>query len=177
MSNYGSPVIPDNATLIEQFQNVSRYMARAFHRRDHAHHAQGRVLSIIREQGPINQGDLLEMLDVRSSSLSEVLAKLERHGFISRERDETDKRRFIISATPQAAIPGQTEDDVTPASLFNGLDDEERRQLGAILEKLVTSLKNNCDAEGPSCRGRGRGRGHRDHPRRGGGKGFRKGKP
>ena len=67
------------------FARASRMMARSFHRRAHAHHAQEHVLSIIREQGPMKQSALLELLDVRSSSLSEVLGKLERNGLIERQ--------------------------------------------------------------------------------------------
>merc|ERR1711879_507461 len=102
-------------------------MARTYHRRDNAHHAQDRVLSIIREHGSINQRELLELLDVRSSSLSEVLRKLEDNELITRQRDDNDRRSFVVSATEQAeAHPMDGEGSKESAdSLFQSLSDEE----------------------------------------------------
>lgn len=147
--------------LAALFLHATRLMARAYHRRDHAHHAQSRVLAILRERGPIPQSELLEILDVRSSSLSEILGKLERHGLIARSRNEEDKRGFVITATEQAeARPGDRRGEGADA-LFACLDDTERTQLGDILEKLVAALKDD-----PLCREPGhgpRGCGHRGH--------------
>jgi len=50
------------------------------------------VLAIVRERGGMSQRELLDLLDVRSASLSEVLAKLERNGLIARRRDDADRR-------------------------------------------------------------------------------------
>lgn len=135
----------DNEDLVFLFRRASRMMARKYHRRAHSHHAQEHVLSIIRERGPIKQGDLLELLDVRSSSLSEVLGKLERNGLIERKRNEKDKRSFVISATNEATVPGTMPQGggESTGTLFACLDDGERRQLGGILEKIIGSFQND----------------------------------
>ena len=129
--------------LVVLFRRASRLMARASHRRDHSHHAQEHVLSIIRQYGSINQSDLLEILDVRSSSLSEVLGKLERNGLIARERNEQDKRSFVISAIDHEASRetgphSSSEENVD--FLFACLGDEEREQLTGILNKIILSM-------------------------------------
>lgn len=166
-----------NADLVLLFRRASRMMARAFHRCAHAHHAQENVLSIIRERGSIKQAELLELLDVRSSSLSELLGKLQRNGLIERTRNEKDKRSFIISATQQAGAPpagrwqGQGRHKGRQQSadaLFACLDAAERQQLGTLLQKLIGSLENeglcpDC-SDGPDTAGASCGRGKGRHP-------------
>lgn len=171
----------DNADLASLFRQASRMMARAYHRRDHAHHAQAHVLSVIRERGPINQRELLELLDVRSSSLSEVLSKLERNELIERRRNEEDRRSFVVSATDKAtdAFPEQEGPGRESADhLFACLDQDERDSLAAMLAKIIETLRNDplCkDADGPDGRGRGHGRGF-DYRGKGGPGGKREGK-
>src|SRR5690554_5193273 len=70
------------------------------------HHSEGkgsqrRVLYIIRKYGTISQRDLLGKLDIRPSSLSEILSKLEGQGYIQKTRSEADKRNFDVSITPE----------------------------------------------------------------------------
>lgn len=139
------PISIDNEQLVSLFRRAGRLMARVYHKRAHAHHAQGHVLSIIKKHGPVKQKDLLTMLDVRSSSLSEVLAKLESNDLIVRQRDEDDKRGFIISAkegadgTPPDPNHGYQESADT---LFAVLSDEERNQLGELLNKVIASVED-----------------------------------
>jgi DNA-binding MarR family transcriptional regulator len=148
-----------SAGLVALFRRASRLMARIFHRRDHAHHAQEHVLAILREHGSMRQGDLLEILDVRSSSLSEVLAKLQRQGLIQRNRDERDKRAFIISATSRDADAGRPDAGRESADfLFSCLDAEERRQLAALLGKLIAFLEQDPMGGDDACGFHGRAR-------------------
>jgi len=166
-----------HAELAHLFRHASRLMARFSHRRDHAHHAQGRVLSIIRERGDITQAELLELLDVRSSSLSEVLGKLERTNLIARRRNEADKRGFIISATAEGeALLGGHEGTFGESAdrFFACIDDTEKEQLRSILLKIVEALKDDPLAEGAEgyLDREHSGCGHHGHARRG--RGFAK---
>ncbi|EGB15622.1 transcriptional regulator, MarR family [Pseudodesulfovibrio mercurii] len=172
-----SPAQPaTNAELAGLFRLASRLMARAGHRRDLAHHAQHQVLSILLENGPMPQGELLEILDVRSSSLSELLRKLEDRGLILRERNEEDRRSFIISPTDQARALDTDGNGTDADNQFDCLDQAERDQLRTILGKLVNSLREDPAACGPgNGRGFGPGRGGRGGPG-GPGKGFGKGR-
>lgn len=151
------------------FRRVSRLMSRASHRCDHAHHAQARVLGIVRERGSISQAELLDLLDVRSSSLSELLGKLERAGLITRTRNEQDRRGFVVSAAggeAEAAAPGPEMDREGAESVFACLGEDERRQLGGLLSRLVEALEREPSGlgggHGPGAGGRrgcmGRGR-------------------
>lgn len=147
------------------------------------HPAQGRILSILKEKGSMNRKELLELLDVRSGSLSELLGKLERHGFISRMQDENDKRGFVILLTEEGGAMVEEHDKWRTEladTLFSPLSAEERDQLGGILAKLAdaweeasngageSSPENRCGQGRSGMGGRGRGRGHG----RGEGRGF-----
>ncbi|KAB1443193.1 MarR family winged helix-turn-helix transcriptional regulator [Pseudodesulfovibrio senegalensis] len=163
----------DSQELVSLFRHASRLMARADHAcpRDgrgwrgrgapQAHHAQGRVLAIIHDKGPISQGELLEMLDIRSSSLSELLGKLQSKGLIERERNEADRRSFTIRATALAdelmQAQGDADGDVSRL-MFSLLDPEEREILHGLLLKVVRSMQGSLDCRGVGPQGRGPGR-------------------
>lgn len=161
---------PPGGDLAALFHHASRLLARMAHRHDGGSHAQERVLSVIRDHGPLPQRELLERFGVRSASLSEVLAKLERAGRITRFRDEEDRRGFIVSAVKDASDPAAEDCDahqVLNENVFAVLTVEEREQLAKLLDKLVTALEQDVPSGqgGPGCsrgpRGRGRGRGGR----------------
>jgi len=129
-----------NEELARLFHRASKMMARSYHRHSHAHHAQARVYDIIRQKGSMSQAELLQMLDVRSSSLSEVLGKLEQGGLITREKNENDKRSYILSVK-EGAIPPFGDHEQCSAkganALFSCLDEQERNLLGSLLRKII----------------------------------------
>jgi DNA-binding MarR family transcriptional regulator len=124
----------DSIVLARLFHHASKMMARSYHRHSHAHHAQAHVYTIIRERGPLSQKDLLNTLDVRSSSLSEVLNKLEQRGLIVRKRDENDKRRFIVSANHDAErrFGAHGKACLDGVEIFETLDDEEKDRKSVV---------------------------------------------
>ena len=63
---------------------------------------------ILREGGTISQRELQDTVPISSAAVSEVLAKLEFEGLITRTRSESDKRQLEhapvrMSPTPRAA--------------------------------------------------------------------------
>lgn len=149
------------------FHQAVRLMQRGKHHHGGVHHAQGRVLRILKERGSLGQRELLEILDVRSGSLSELVAKLENHELIARSRDEEDKRGFIISLTEKgkAAVAEHEEGrKKMMESLFAPLSPEESEKLEEILTKLVSAW--NSERESGHGHGEEGGRGkHGGHGR------------
>ena len=141
--------------LADLFRRASRMMARFSHRHNQVPHAQQRVLALIRDRGPIAQGELLALLDVRSSSLSEILRKLESNGSIYRKRNETDKRGYILGineAHPGDATPVNREPEHNTAPVFACLQQEEQQQLRELLAKMI----HHMGQEGRGGRGCGK---------------------
>ena len=137
------PDFDSTEDLAALFHRASRLLARSNHRHARAQHAQARAFGLIKAHGPIVQADLLRLLDVRSSSLSEVLRKLEHSGLIVRTRNQEDRRGFVLSvnegATPPfIASPEPSKDEA--GVLFGCLDDEERRQMTRILTKIISAV-------------------------------------
>jgi len=146
-------------TLTDLIRRASRMMNRCSHRNNQVPHAQHRVLKLIKEQGPISQGELLELLDVRSSSLSELLRKLETNGYIIRKRNEADKRGFILSINEAwgGEVPDGDEISSLPQDAFSCLSEVEQQQLQALLTKVVVHMGERQQGRG------GPGKGHRRH--------------
>lgn len=163
-----TPETDDIHELAMLFRLASRLMARAYHSHDHGPHTQEHVLDLVRRRGAMAQAELMELLDMRAASVSELLAKLEKTGRIHRERNPDDKRGFIVrpAATGcgegshsqgRSEAPSQAARESAEA-IFGVLDLEERRQLWALLQKLAAPLRGQ-GSSGPHWAGGGNGRG------------------
>ncbi len=157
----------DNNELGVLFHRIAKMMARSYHRHSHAHHAQAHIFSIIREKGPISQRDLMKMLDVRSSSLSEIIRKLELRDLIDRTRDDNDKRGYIIAVKEGSENPFPEKimkDQPAREEFFATLQDEEKAQLAALLEKIIQSAHEHGHKENECKHSQGcKSAGHHGH--------------
>lgn len=147
----------ENDTLNRDDLNLTEKMFRveALLRRYHAYRfksfgpfgnpmrGQGRVLSLLRMQPEISQKELSYLLDMRQQSLSELLAKLERSGFITRKPSESDKRVTMITLTEEGRRAAESAGDkeVDLGRVFGCLNEEEQRQFGIYLDKLANALE------------------------------------
>jgi len=100
---------------------------------------QGRILGILARRGTMTQREMMELVDVRSGSLSEVLGKLEAAGYILRTPNEADRRSVDVALTDkgrEAAEEAFARRAQMTAGLFSALNEEEKAALNALLEKL-----------------------------------------
>lgn len=156
-----------NAAIIERLSRIDaltkRYQGqrsrggRRGGRRNMAnpHRGQGRVLTLLRLQPEITQKDLGYLLDMRTQSLGELLSKLEKVGYITKEPSEIDRRSMVVKLTPEGAKAAEnlvdSEDEWSV--VFGNFTEEESDQLITLLNKLIGSLERATEAEGD---GRGR---------------------
>ena len=97
---------------------------------------QDRIIRILNENGgTMGQKSLQELLRVRPGSISEILAKMEEKGLISRSRDEGDRRAALI--TLNAEVHPETERQ----NFFAVLTTEEQEALKELLKKVLASKK------------------------------------
>ena len=136
--------------LTERFLRIEMLLKRRQVARLKAHgpfanpmRGQGRVLSILKMQSTISQKQLSYLLDMRQQSLSELLAKLEKSGFIDRAPSEDDRRAAIITLTEKgrAAADGPENPADEGVGLFDALTEEERAQLAPLLDKVIAALE------------------------------------
>lgn len=110
------------------------------------HHGKGRILKVLLEEGKMTQSDLQNIIDIRSGSLSEILSKMEDKQLITRKKDKNDKRKVEIQITEkgkETILVKEEEHKNKAKELFNSIDEEEKKQLEAILSKLIKSWKMN----------------------------------
>ena len=86
------PATVKEAVTIERLaEDMELELAEVFPRQSDAPRQAVRVLMELEEHGPLKQGDLGERLGIEDYSLSRLLAKLELHRHVTRERSGTDK--------------------------------------------------------------------------------------
>jgi DNA-binding MarR family transcriptional regulator len=141
---------PGRQNLGELFHRAAMSMKRALHHQGHSQHAQKHVLALLSENGSLSQSGLREALHVRSASLSELLGKLEKHGFITRSRHPNDQRNVVITITEagmnMARKCGDMWREPEIRELFASLTDDEKRMLESILLKLIEAWETKYHA-------------------------------
>lgn len=108
----------------------------------------GRIMNILRkeESKSIVQRDLLDMTQMKSSSLSELVKKLEDDGFITKSIDPSDKRNMILALTPKGeaeAFRMQQVREQIADKAFSRITNEEKNVLLEILTKLRDYWEEN----------------------------------
>jgi MarR family transcriptional regulator, lower aerobic nicotinate degradation pathway regulator len=100
------------------------------------------VLAVLAEGATETQATIADTLDLDRSQLVGILDQLERESLIERRRDQTDRRRHMVSITPAGkkqlvkmrAMIKSMED-----SLLGALDVDERASLQDFLQRIAAS--------------------------------------
>ncbi len=66
------------------------------------HHAQGRVLSILEQQGTLSQADLARRIAITPATMTRMVQGMEQKGWIRRRLDPASGRAMLLSLTPLA---------------------------------------------------------------------------
>lgn len=138
-----------NSELMGNIVKLSRLLA-SYHFHSFRHfgpfanpmRGQGRVLSILKLQPEISQKELGYLLDMRNQSLGELLAKLERSGYITRTASEEDRRTANIKLTPEG-LKAASESNLQESGidqLLDCLSEEEKVSLNDYLQRIISKL-------------------------------------
>lgn len=123
-------------------RQLHRNAHRLGHKEDH-YREQSRLLLLIAENDGVIQRDLAVEMDVRPSSMTEMLTKMEQLGLVRREQDEKDQRVMHIYLTEKgksvAEESKKTNSRLTEI-LFEGLSNEEIDEMLRLTEKLAAHL-------------------------------------
>ncbi|MDP4151994.1 MAG: MarR family transcriptional regulator [Bacillota bacterium] len=129
--------------LYTALNRVGRQMHRISHSRAGHYREQMRILKLIEQNNGVIQRDLAWQMDVRASSMTEMLAKLEKRGLVERKQDDDDQRVMHIFLTDQgikAAQESEQTGEILINSMFKGLTEPEMKQMLILTEKLIESL-------------------------------------
>lgn len=133
-------------TITEQLQQLQTLMHRiSFHsfmgsgRVHNPHRGQGRVLAILKMKPEISQRDLTYLLGMSKQSIAQLLDKLEKSGYITREPSEEDKRISIIKLTEEGrkAAAGPDDETLETAKILDCLNNEELVAFSDYLGRII----------------------------------------
>lgn len=144
----------ENLELMDQFFLISRLMHRKHHQTNHlaqkeSFRGQGRVLSLLDQHPGIRQKELVELLDIRSQSIGEIIMKLERNGYITRVPSETDRRAMCIYLTPEGKETAlfMKKNIHEAVKVFDCLTADEKNNLHKYLFRIISNLENEKEEE------------------------------
>ncbi len=109
------------------------------------HRGQGRILALLKLRPEISQKELAFLLNISPQSLGELLAKLEKSGYITRQPSEADRRVMIVKLTPEGEAAAELEYE--EEDLFGSLNADEQGNLAFYLDKLIASLEERFGGE------------------------------
>lgn len=100
------------------------------------------VLAALDERGPLSQADIGRSLGLDRNDVNGILNRLQDARHVKRQTDPADRRRNIVTLTPAGErylAKLQEYANAVQDELLTGLDEAERRQLQALLAKLLRS--------------------------------------
>ena len=106
---------------------------------------QGRVVAVLSMQSEISTKDLSYILGIRPASLNELLAKLEKGGYVERFPSPEDGRVKLVRLTEKGKAMNNARQQ---HSIFECLSDDELASFEKCLDKLNNELSNEVVGEG-----------------------------
>ena len=110
---------------------------------------QGKILLALLDHDNLSQRDLVDRLDMTPQSMGEFVGKLEKKGFIMRQKSSVDRRVTIVSLTEKGRLETQKRMQVIPEYL-RVLNDEELMQLNNILDKINEQMYQDINDANPT---------------------------
>lgn len=137
------------------------HLSRKMHRMDHwsghrcttkhraLHHSQHHLLELVSNYNGTMQQDLAEKMDIRPSSMTELLGKLEQADYIVRKKDEEDQRImrvFITEKGQQHVEQAQKTAVELTMNLFDCLTNDEQTQFLTLVQKVSTNIDRKVES-------------------------------
>lgn len=140
-------------------------LARIIKRSDHEHHhnqenhtsnpgghqrgfGRNRLLYVISNNNGASSRELAEIVDIRPSSLTEMLGKLELEGLIEKFRDEHDSRIVHVALTESGTALMHSEAEVRRqyhTQIAEVLSREEQSQFCEYCKRLIDAYSSKSD--------------------------------
>lgn len=97
------------------------------------------VMEALYSKGRLSTGEVMEKILSTSGNIPVIVKNLEKDGFITREQDESDKRRFILDLTDKGR---DLMDVIVPENLkfmdelISLWDDDDKKELIILMNKF-----------------------------------------
>ena len=96
------------------------------------------TMMVLWEKKKVNEKDLVEALYLKANTLTELLKKLKKKGYVEIEKDKEDKRNIVIVLTDKGLKLREKAVNI-PSCIYQDhwLTDEEFVTFKALLEKML----------------------------------------
>ena len=101
------------------------------------------LIALHRNNNQMSQKQLMEYLDIKAGSLSEILTKMEEEGLIKREPNPLKKKclNIVVSECGQQRIQEYIiQRDKLIQKLFHDFTEEECIEFGNYMDRLITNF-------------------------------------
>ncbi len=108
------------------------------------------LLGLLRLDGPLTPGRLAELTGLTTGTVTGVLDRLERGGFVRRERDPADRRKVVVTPVPEGVARLAAHYSAHGAytdALLAGRGTTELLVLRDFLAELIASPGSVSDAQ------------------------------
>ena len=131
---------------MNNFQNA--FFHHMHHINRHSSHlfGQEKILIALLDKEVMTQAELLEVVEIKASSLSETLSRLEKKKLVTRNSEGDDRRRNEIALTKRGAGMAKRYkkyQEKFEARMFGSLTAEEKGQMMSILEKMHYNIDDD----------------------------------
>ncbi|WP_018143721.1 MarR family winged helix-turn-helix transcriptional regulator [Alloscardovia criceti] len=106
-----------------------------------------KTLAMLNDEGQMTAGKISEALDIKPSSVTQIINKLEQAGTVVREKSQEDSRVTFVQITQKGQEllkSRQAAADSLMDELFAGFSDEDIDKFNSYIEKLI----DNSSQEG-----------------------------
>ncbi|MGN0406983.1 MAG: MarR family winged helix-turn-helix transcriptional regulator [Bacteroides sp.] len=132
--------------LLKLLNECAHYL----HYKKPAYRGRSKALHCLIDEGALSQRELMERMDIKAGSMSELLHKMENDGLIERKRDTSDKRNILVSITEygKEQLAHFDEERMERAKdTFEVLNRKEKEELEKILSKMLADWKSKWVVE------------------------------
>lgn len=134
------PLLMLPSRLVFQLGKVARRLTEQMYPDDSLRYPRVVVLACLAANGPLSQREVSERIDVDPGDLVSVIDALEKLGYVNRERDPRDRRRYALELTEagRLALHERRNQAVRMNdALFAPLTRDERDQLESLLLRVL----------------------------------------
>ncbi|OXS74945.1 MarR family transcriptional regulator [Lysinibacillus sp. KCTC 33748] len=109
---------------------------------DSISHQSVRILQMIQKEAEVTVRDIAELLNISHNTASEHIKKLERNGWIKKERDSDDQRKVHIHLTTEGLLVLKKNTELNDKKLQHALNQltEEEQQLILQAFRLLSEV-------------------------------------
>lgn len=137
--------------LIQQVAHLVKYQAMREMESFHLKPNQVGIMFILGSEGELSQRELAKLIGITPPSMTVALRKLEKQGYVQRKVDEKDQRIQRITITDQGAdCLNELKETMhmLEAGLYEGISEEERKELQRIMLRMRTNMLNYKEIQG-----------------------------